>query len=188
MELSVWAEDHARLLLSPLGSRWKHAEAVAGAATDLARGLAPEDADVLVASAYLHDIGYAPELAVSGFHPLDGARHLVALGHHRLAALVAHHTRAEHEAGLRGLEPALSEFDDEGSLVSAALAYCDLTTGPIGERMTPKQRLADVKARYGKDSPVTQGLLRAWPELMDAFAQVDALQTEPEPRVTAQPR
>ncbi len=30
----------------------------------------------LVAAAYLHDIGYAPELAITGFHPLDGARHL----------------------------------------------------------------------------------------------------------------
>jgi HD superfamily phosphodiesterase len=32
--------------------------------------------DLLEAAAWLHDIGYSPEIAVSGFHPLDGARYL----------------------------------------------------------------------------------------------------------------
>ena len=32
--------------------------------------------DDLVAAAWLHDIGYAPELVETGFHPLDGARYL----------------------------------------------------------------------------------------------------------------
>ena len=85
---------------------------------------------MLVAAAYLHDVGYAPELVVTGFHPLDGARHLEALGHERLAGLVAHHTGARHEARLRGFERELAEFEDERSTISAVLAYCDLTTGP----------------------------------------------------------
>lgn len=171
----MWAEDHARRMLSPLGPRWKHAEAVAGVARDLASWLAPEDADVLVAAACLHDIGYAPGLAISGYHPIDGARHLRALGHERLAGLVAHHTRAWYEARLRGLDGALDEFDNENSLVSAALAYCDLTTGPSGQPMTPEQRLFDVEDRYGKDSPVVKGLLAAWPELLLAIKQVGGL-------------
>ena len=44
-----------------------------------ARGLAPvlgADADLLEAAAWLHDIGYAPSLVATGFHPLDGARYL----------------------------------------------------------------------------------------------------------------
>jgi hypothetical protein len=46
------------------------------------------DRDVLVAAAWLHDVGYAPELAVTGFHPLDGAQHLEAAGFgRRIAAL-----------------------------------------------------------------------------------------------------
>ena len=186
--MSAWAEDHSRRLLSPLGRRWRHARTVADTARQLTIGLTPADADVLVAAAYLHDIGYAPELAVTGFHPLDGARHLLGLGHERLAGLVAHHTQGRHEAELRGLQQALAEFDDEDSLVSAALAYCDLTTGPSGERMTPGQRLLDVKARYGEDSPVTNGLRAAWPDLMHSIDQVAELrnhQTEP---VVAQPR
>jgi len=186
--MSAWAEDHSRRLLSPLGRRWRHARMVADTACQLTIGLTPEDADVLVAAAYLHDIGYAPALAITGFHPLDGARHLRALGRERLAGLVAHHTRGRHEARLRGLQEALAEFDDEDSLVSAALAYCDLTTGPSGERMTPGQRLLDVNARYGDDSPVTNGLRAAWPYLMRSVDQVAELRTHPTEFVVAQPR
>jgi HD superfamily phosphodiesterase len=187
MKLSEWAEIHAGDLLRPLGRRWRHAQAVAETARELASGMAPEDADFLVAAGYLHDIGYAPELAMTGFHPLDGARHLRALGHERLAGLVAHHTRADHEARLRRLDSALAEFDDEESIVSAALAYCDLTTGPNGRRMTAEQRLIDVEARYGVGSPVTRGLQAAWPELMQAVEEVEALRRRPAGAV-AQPR
>jgi HD superfamily phosphodiesterase len=154
----------------------------------MAGRLSPEDADVLVAAAYLHDIGYAHELAVTGFHPLDGARHLRALGQERLAGLIAHHTRARHEARLRGLEPALATFADEDTLVSAALAYCDLTTGPRGERMTPEQRLIDVETRYGSGSPVTRGLQAAWPELMEAVEQVEELTAREAGAAVPQPR
>ncbi len=175
MELTDWAEDHTRRLLSPLGRRWRHAEAVAERARELANRLVPEDRDVLVAAAYLHDIGYAPQVAATGFHPLDGARHLRALGHQRIAGLVAHHTGARHEARLRGLHEELTEFEDEASLISVALAYCDLTTGPSGERMTPAERLLDVAARYGEESPVTGSLRAGWSELMDAVGQVEAL-------------
>lgn len=188
MKLSEWAENHAGDLLRSLGRRWRHAQAVAETARELAIGLRPEDADILVAAAYLHDVGYAPVLANTGFHPLDGAQHLRSLGHERLAGLVAHHTRAVHEARLRRLDSALAEFDNEESIVSAALAYCDLTTGPAGQRMTPQQRLMDVEARYGAGSRVSRGLRAAWPELMQAVVQVEALQRGPVGAAAAQPR
>jgi Predicted HD superfamily hydrolase len=188
MELSDWAEDHARRLLRPSGRRWRHAEAVAARARSLASRLAPEDRGVLVAAAYLHDIGYAPELAVTGFHPLDGALHLRRLGYERLAGLVAHHTGARHEARFRGLQEALAEFEDEDSLVTVALAYCDLTTGPGGERMTPEERLLDVGARYGGDSPVTRGLRAGWSELMDTVDRIEALLGRTPASAAAQPR
>lgn len=188
MQMSAWAEDHSRRLLSPLGRRWQHARAVADTARQLTVGLTPEDADVLVAAAYLHDVGYAPQLAITGFHPLDGARHLRVLGQERLAGLVAHHTQGRHEAKLRGLQEALAEFDDEASFVSAALAYCDLTTGPSGDWMTPEQRLLDVEARYGEDNPVTKGLRAAWPDLLHSVDQVAELRTHPTESVVAQPR
>lgn len=188
MQLITWAEEHARGLIGPLGRRWQHARAVADTARKLAGSMAPDDADMLVASAYLHDIGYAPSLAMTGFHPLDGARHLRALEQERLARLVAHHTGAHHEAKLRGLQRELAEFEDERSLISAALAYCDLTTGPSGERMTPEQRLLDVEARYGAESPVTNGLRAAWPELLDAITQAEELRSRRSGSVVAHPR
>jgi hypothetical protein len=188
MNIACWAEHYSSRMVSPLGARWTHIAAVAEQARRVSSLLPRHEREILIAAAYLHDIGYAPELAITGFHPLDGARLLRLLGHDRVAGLVAHHTRALHEARLRGLEKALAEFDDEGSLVSGALAYCDLTTGPSGERMTPEQRLLDVEARYGEDNPVTNGLRAAWSELMDAIRQVEELLRQPTRSVVAQPR
>lgn len=52
----------------------------------------------LVVAALLHDIGYAPELATTGYHTLDGARFIGAHGEPNVASLVAHHTDARREA------------------------------------------------------------------------------------------
>ena len=73
-------------------------------------------------AAWLHDIGYAPEVATSGVHPLDGARFLAASGvSKRLVGLVAHHSCAAPEAELRGLAAELAGFDDEHGTVCDAL-------------------------------------------------------------------
>lgn len=160
-------------MLGPLGRRWAHSRAVAERAQAVAGVLTPEDADVLVAAAYLHDIGYAPALAMEDFHPLDGARWLADQGYDRLAGLVAHHSGAKYEAALRGLAALLAAYREENSLVAAALAYCDLTTGPAGGSMTPDERLADVEVRHGGDSPITLGMREAWPELLAAVATVE---------------
>ena len=51
------------------------------------------DADLLEAAAWLHDIGYSPDLAVTGLHALDGARYLRDTKHAdtMLCRLVAYH-------------------------------------------------------------------------------------------------
>jgi predicted hydrolase (HD superfamily) len=68
------------------------------------------DAELLVATALSHDVGYAPEIAQAGFHPLDGARYLREIGApERLCALVTHHTCAYRETGLRELSAELNE-------------------------------------------------------------------------------
>ncbi len=128
----------------------------------------------LVAAAYLHDIGYAPALVVTGCHPLDGARHLRELGHERLAGLVAYHSGARFEAQLRGLAEELAEFTDENSAVTKLLTYCDMTTGPRGESFTLDARLAEVERRYGPDHVVTRSLCdaaRPWLERCVAWAE-----------------
>ncbi|MFD6265614.1 HDIG domain-containing metalloprotein [Micromonospora chalcea] len=81
------------------------------------------DGDLLIAAAWLHDIGYAPSIADTGFHSLDGARWLILHGFdRRLAALVAHHSCATYEADERGLGQVLrAEFPQEESEISDPL-------------------------------------------------------------------
>ena len=92
------------------GDRWLHVQAVAARADGLRSAVAAEDEDLLVAAAWLHDIGYSPVLRDTGFHPLDGARYLASLGHEREAELVAHHSGARFVAEVRELLPELAQF------------------------------------------------------------------------------
>jgi len=119
------------------------------------------DRGLLVAAAWVHDIGYAAELRETGFHPLDGARWLRACGHERLASLVAYHSGAWYEAATRGLAEALGEFAEEQSIVADLLTYCDLTTDAGGRRVAVSARLAEIGRRYGRDSHVSRGMRAA---------------------------
>src|SRR4051794_32299795 len=129
--------DRARALAmsqleSALPRRWRHVEAVARKAEGLA-GVLFDDPDrpVVVASAWLHDVGYAPAAVQTGLHALDGALWLRQQGFdERVIGLVAHHSCAQLEAAERGLLGALNrEFVREESAVADALWYCDMTTG-----------------------------------------------------------
>jgi HD superfamily phosphodiesterase len=60
--------------LASLAPRWAHVQAVAAAAELMVAGLDEIDADAVMAAAWLHDVGYAPSLARTGFHPVDGAK------------------------------------------------------------------------------------------------------------------
>ena len=70
----------AESLSDTLSDRWQHIVGVAAAARAVVDVVSATDADLLVAAAWLHDIGYSPAIADTGFHPLDGARHLRSLG------------------------------------------------------------------------------------------------------------
>jgi len=136
--LASWAGHLAQALLQePLPRRWAHVQGVAARA----RGLAPvlgADADLLEAAAWLHDIGYPPDLTVTGLHALDGARYLRDTQHADalLCRLVAYHSCAIIEAGERGLADVLSlEFEPAPHALSSVLTYCDMTTSPDGELM-----------------------------------------------------
>jgi hypothetical protein len=172
-ELVRWAEAQASRLLSGMGDRWRHVQAVAGRAHEAGRVLDEEDRAALVAAAWLHDVGYAPSLTITGFHPLDGARHLRGLAEERIAGLVAHHSGAQVEAELRGLRAELAEFPDERSDTTAALTYCDMLTGPVGEPVSLEERIADVERRYGADHVVPRSLRLARPELARSIDYVE---------------
>ncbi|MBV9706717.1 MAG: HD domain-containing protein, partial [Chloroflexi bacterium] len=124
--------ESSEYFLASLGNRWLHVQGVAERARQISKAFNTDDAIHLLAAAYLHDIGYAPTLKDTGFHPIDGAYYVRSLGYHRLASLVAHHSESRFEARLRGLEHLLDEFPRERSAVADALTYCDQTTGPTG--------------------------------------------------------
>ncbi|HJT56003.1 MAG TPA: HD domain-containing protein [Ktedonobacteraceae bacterium] len=170
-DLIQWAAQHATSLLSPLGSRWLHVQGVVERAKEIGEILNQQDQASLIAAAYLHDIGYAPELQKTGFHPLDGALYLRSLGKERLASLVAHHSEARFEARLRGCEAALEAFPREHSAVADALTYCDLTTDPMGQSISLKERAKDIYTRYGELDVVTQAMRQSMPYVSLAIAR-----------------
>ncbi|MEO3775458.1 HD domain-containing protein [Micromonospora sp. B11E3] len=145
-------------------------QSVANKAERVGRVVAPHELDLLTAAAWLHDIGYSPAIVDTGFHSLDGARWLLRMGFSsRLASLVAHHSCASYEADERGLGDALAaEFPREESITSDALWFADMTTGPDGQDLTPEERLAEVRERYGPDDLVTRFWRKAEPALMQA--------------------
>ena len=173
--LAPWAQHLARALLrEPLPRRWAHVQGVA----DRARSLAPilgADADLLEAAAWLHDIGYAPRLAATGLHQLDGARYLRDAQHAdaMLCRLVAHHSCAIIEAGERGLADILrSEFEPAPDALASVLTCCDMTTSPDGEPVPVEQRLAEIQDRYGPGHLVSRSIQRATPMILRAVEQV----------------
>lgn len=180
-----WAMEIAEAeLSSTLPRRWAHTQGVAKRAVEVSQVLG-QDAGLLVAAATLHDVGYAPRLAVTGFHPLDGARFLRDEhgADERLVRLVANHSFALLEAKERGLREELAnEFPllAEPLLVDA-LVYCDMTTTPDGDRTTAQDRVTEILGRYGADSVVGRFIRRAAPEIFAAVGRVEAA-------LAAQPR
>jgi hypothetical protein len=163
--LIAWAAERAASLLSPLGNRWLHVQGVVQRAHWVGQAFDGDDRIYLLAAAYLHDIGYAPSLGVTGFHPVDGAIYVRSFGCERLASLIAHHFAARFEAQLRGCDRLLNEFPRECSPVADALTYCDGTTGPAGEPISIKERAAEIRSRYPENDVVVQALRLAMPHL-----------------------
>lgn len=169
MTLFAWAYEVAKQKLSEsLPRRWSHVQGVAQRAGGL-RSVTGEDTDLLESAAILHDVGYAPDLAHTAFHPLDGARFLAEIeAPSRLVHLVAHHSYAALEADLRGLSSKLSEFEDEQGPLRDALWYCDLNTTPDGDEVDARERIAEIQQRYGAGHIVTEFITKASPELLAA--------------------
>jgi hypothetical protein len=160
----------AERLVGGLGRRWVHVQGVAAAAEELAAGLPTGDRARLVTSAWLHDIGYAPELVRSGLHPIDGAAHLAALDRFDpvVVSLVAHHTGAAFEAEERGLADSMLAYPRPPTHLLDRLTTSDLLTGPDGRRMLPRDRIEEILRRYPPGDPVHQAVTRSAPTLIEA--------------------
>ncbi|SCE07858.1 hypothetical protein GA0115240_137833 [Streptomyces sp. DvalAA-14] len=130
---------------------------------------------MLEAAAVLHDVGYSPDLAKTGFHPLDGARYLrdTVGGDPRVVGLVAHHSCAWMEAEARGLREELeAEFPRPPASLIDAVTYCDMNTTPDGTPTNPVDRVNEIAGRYGPDSLIGTFIRRAEPEILASTARV----------------
>lgn len=165
------------LLSSALSSderRLRHSNTVGGVALQLqtAGGLLP---DYFADACYLHDIGYAPEATVTGFHTIDGALYLRSAGFSDpLVTLVAYHTGAEFEARERGLAADLGDFERPDQDLIDAITLCDLTTGPDGERVSPVARIDEILKRYSDEHPVHRAIRQSRPYLMECCHRAQA--------------
>ncbi len=160
-------------LLAPLGRRWRHVEGVARRAGTLSTLASAAERPAVVTAAWLHDVGYAPAIVVTGLHPLDGARYLRNEGWPELVVcLVAHHTGAEVEAEERGLSRELAGFYRPPEPLLDLVTTADLTTSPDGEEVDPEQRLAEIVHRYPPDDPVHRAVTRSGPSLLAAAERV----------------
>lgn len=168
------ARRHGDELLSSAAPRWGHVQAVARRAEELAAGLRDAERSLVVAAAWLHDIGYAEELVATGFHALDGARHLERTNWPApICALVAFHTGAEFEANERGMLEALSQFVPPPPHLVDALTAADLSVGPDGARVDPHERIVEILDRYDAEDPVHRAVRRSAPELLASVARAE---------------
>lgn len=169
------AEDLARYVLHEHPERIEHTVGVAERAKLLTAAVPDTEAPLLVATAWLHDIGYAASVRRTGFHPLDGALVLREMGWPlEVAALVAHHSGARYVAVVRGLQDPLTAFPHVDDPLSDAVTVADQTAGPHGVPMSVSERLDDMLARHGDGSPNTRAHPRRSPYLLAAAARVAA--------------
>lgn len=166
------AEENLALALP---RRWRHVLGVGSRAERIASAVGDEDGTLAMA-AWFHDIGYAPELAITGFHPLDSAYYLSRIGaSDHVVNLVAHHSFAALEARLRGMQTEMTNYTDEQGPLRDALWYCDLTTSPDGRPVSALARIAEIKERYGPGHLVTRFITDASCELLAAVQRTEAL-------------
>lgn len=168
----MWSTERARGLargfVRGMVPRWSHLSAVGSTAESLAV-LSPAVSADVVSAAWVHDIGYAPELAEAGFHALDGARALERLGAPaEVVGLVAHHTGARYEAEERGLSDQWSQLPRPEPMGLDILTMIDLATAPDGRPVLDRVRVAEILQRYSEGHPVYRAVSRSQGELLAA--------------------
>ncbi|GEA89729.1 HD domain-containing protein [Cellulomonas cellasea] len=163
------AQEH----VAPLGLRWTHVKTVGARCAKLCvdHGL-PEE---LAVAAWLHDIGYDPHLARTGFHALDGARFLRELGSDDLVvSLVGYHSGAAFEAEERGLSAELATLRPPPEELLDVLTLVDMTTSPRGRVVSVDDRLSEIAGRYEPSDPVSLAIARSAKSLREASARAAA--------------
>ena len=181
------AQQLARDLLGAQGTRLPHVRTAGFVASRLAVLFEPDEAELLVMAATLHDIGYSPRIAHTGFHPLDGGAFLRAEGYpERLACLVANHSLAILTADERQAADLADQFPREDGLLADALAYADMHSAPDGRIIPVQRRLADIAQRHADrgEEVRAQQLRAAMARVGSALLAVDGTARIPAPRGT----
>ena len=161
----TWTPGRARELaescLGDMGDRWLHVQAVGRSAEELSeRGF--DVSDAVIMAAWLHDVGYGESVAATGFHPVDGAAWLEEQGAPPgVVALVAFHSGAQFEAEERGLGDVLARFPEPDPDQLDVLTLIDMSTSPLGRRISVQERLAEILERYPDDDPVHRAVSRS---------------------------
>lgn len=173
-ELVASARSVGGMRLQSLPRRWAHVQGVAASAASVAPLVDAARAGEIVTACWLHDVGYADEVAATGLHPVDGARFARALGFPPLVvSLIAYHTGAEFEAAERGLSDALAEFERPPKAALDVVTYADLTTAVDGLPIKAEDRLAEILDRYQPGDPVHRAVTKSAPALRASVARVE---------------
>ncbi|WP_082567068.1 HD domain-containing protein [Janibacter sp. Soil728] len=123
----------------------------------------------VVAAAWLHDVGYASLAVKTGFHPFDGANFLRSRGWSpQVCNLVAFHTGSETEAEERGIEKVLISFERPSEPDLDMLTLFDLSVGPEGQSLSPKERVNEILHRYEGHDPVHRAVRRSGRDLIES--------------------
>lgn len=139
----------AARLLADDPTRLAHVRSAAWHAGLAAGHLPAVQRDTVVAAAWLHDIGYLPALARTGFHPLDGALHLIRSGWpDEVARLVAHHSFSRLTAPFFGVAHHLAVIEPVLGSMADVLVFADVVSGRDGTGVAPEDRIAEMRYRH----------------------------------------
>jgi hydroxymethylpyrimidine pyrophosphatase-like HAD family hydrolase len=145
-------------LFADHGPRLAHMRDAASFAGDIAGSfsLSVEPAQLLIRSALLHDIGYAPVLRRFEYHALDGALFLEENGEHPwVVEGVLRHSQADRKGGRL---PAVSEHYarrpplPEADWLVRAVTVADWRAAGVGKRVSFARRFEDIAVRNA-DNP-----------------------------------
>ncbi len=103
----------------------------------------PINEDLAFCAALLHDIGYIPEAAHTGFHPLDGYNFLLQRGYPQLAKLICAHSSSPEEALLRNIGP----LDESNDIIAKLITFWDVQVKQGGEIVSYTERIRDILAK-----------------------------------------
>jgi hypothetical protein len=170
------AQTVAQSLLADDQGRLEHVRGAGLVAGMAAGALRVDQPEMVVAAAWLHDIGYAPAIARTGFHPLDGALFLARQGWpDQVVLLVAHHSHAAFLAPYYGVQHHMALLEHVRGLADDIITFSDLRAGPNGWGADPRDRVEDKRRRHANSTVVPVDIREArYRMLLTAAARVSA--------------